>query len=88
MKQPIKKFKRKAKYSTEDYWELIYCFVRWCNDNYLKLNICRNSDLVVDCQRNRRHPVLFVILGEVKRVDSYKYLGIQSNKKIALDNQH
>ncbi len=49
--------------------------------HHLKLNISKTSEPVVDYQRNRRSPVLVVIQGEeVKRVDSYKYLGIQINK--------
>ncbi len=58
-------------------------FVTWCNDNHLKLNISKTKESGVDCQRNRRPPVLVIIQGEeVKRVDSYKYLGVQINKKL------
>ena len=61
---------------------MIESFFTWCNDNHLKLNISKTNELVVDYQRNRRPPVLVVIQGEeVKRVDSYEYLGVQINKK-------
>ncbi|XP_071398745.1 general transcription factor II-I repeat domain-containing protein 2A-like, partial [Centroberyx affinis] len=67
---------------TEEYRGLIESFVTWCNNNRLKLNISKTK-LVVDYQRNRRPPVLVVIQGEeVKRVDSYKHLGVQINKKL------
>ncbi len=53
----------------EEYRGLIESFVTWCNSNHLKLNISKNNELVVDYQRNRKWK-------EVKRVDSYKYLGV------------
>ncbi len=60
-------------------------FITWCNHNHLKLNISKTSELVVDYQRTRRPPVLVVIqVEEVKREDSYKYLGVQINKSIKL----
>ncbi len=66
---------------TEEYRGLIESFVTWCNDNHLKLNISKTNELVVDYQRNRRPLVLVVIQGEeVKRVDSFKYLGVQINE--------
>ncbi len=66
---------------TEEYRGLTESFITWCNHNHLKLNISKITELVVDYQRNRRPLVLVVIQGEeVKRVDSYKYLGVQINK--------
>ncbi len=66
---------------TEECRGLIESFITWCNDSHLKLNISKTNELVVDYQRNRRPPVLVVIQGEeVKRVDSYKHLGVQINK--------
>ncbi len=52
------------------------------NNKHLKLSIRKTNETVLDYQRTRRPPVLFVIQGEeVKRVDSYMYLGGQINKK-------
>ncbi len=66
---------------TEEYRGLIESFVTWCNDSHLKLSISKTNELMVDYQRNRRPPVLVVIQGEeAKRVDSYKYFGVQINK--------
>ncbi len=52
----------------------------------LILNISKTKDLVVDYWSNRRP---LVIQGKVvERVDSYKYLGVQINKKTGLVSQH
>ncbi len=67
----------------EEYRGLIESFVTWCNKNHLKLNISKTKELVVDYQRKRSPPVPVTIQGEeVERVDSYKYLGVQINKKL------
>lgn len=39
-------------------------FITWCNHNHLKHKISKTTELVVDYQRNRRFPFMFVIQGE------------------------
>ncbi len=42
----------------QEYRGLTESFVTWCNNNHLKLNISKTNELVVDCWRTRRPPVL------------------------------
>ena len=54
-------------------------FITWCNHNHLKHNISKTNELVVDYQRNRRSPFMFLIQGEEAKKD----LGAQINNWLA-----
>lgn len=58
-------------------------FVRWSEENHLKLNIVKTKELVIDFRRSRKPPTLITIQGEeVEIVDSNKFLGIHINNRL------
>uniref|UniRef100_A0AAQ4Q545 Reverse transcriptase domain-containing protein n=1 Tax=Gasterosteus aculeatus aculeatus TaxID=481459 RepID=A0AAQ4Q545_GASAC len=57
--------------------------VSWCEDNNLTLNTDKTKELIVD-MRNERRPrqPLFIKKLEVKRVSSFKYLGVHFSEDL------
>lgn len=67
----------------EEYRKLIQDFVIWCNSNYLRLNITKTKEMVVDFRRSRPNMEPVIINGEcVEQVKTYKYLGVQLDEKL------
>ena len=67
----------------EEYRKLIQDFVIWCNSNYLRLNVTKTKEMVVDFRRSRPHMEPVIINGEcVEQVKTYKYLGVQLDEKL------
>lgn len=51
-------------------------FVKWCDDNFLDLNVAKTKELIIDFRKAKAEPIASVIHGgDVEIVDSYKYLG-------------
>ena len=50
--------------------------VKWCDNNFLELNVTKTKELIMDFRRNKNTVDPIVIKGEpVEMVDTYKYLG-------------
>ena len=60
---------------------------QWCEDHYLELNVKKTEEVVVDFRRKGEPIRRLKIKGEeVKRVDKYKYLGVQIDRKLTFSN--
>ena len=59
-------------------------FVEWCDSNYLELNVSKTKEMIVDFRKEEHVLTEVKIKGKpVKRVDSYKYLGIVLDEKLS-----
>ncbi len=66
----------------EGYRGVVGRFVRWSEENHLKLSVSKTKELVVDFQRSRTPPTPINIQGEhVETEDSSKYLEVHINSK-------
>ncbi|KAK3568682.1 hypothetical protein QTP86_013210 [Hemibagrus guttatus] len=67
-----------------EYRELIQDFVDWCQRNCLQINAGKTKELVVDFRRHKHPspPPVNIQGKDIKRVDSYKYLGVHLNNKL------
>ena len=60
---------------------------QWCEDHYLVLNVQKTEEIVVDFRRKGDPIRSLKIKGEeVKRVDKYKYLGVQIDSKLTFSD--
>ena len=51
-------------------------FIKWCDDNFLDLNVRKTKELIIDFRNNSAEPKKSQIHGEpVGIVETYKYLG-------------
>ena len=51
-------------------------FIKWCDDHFLKLNISKTKELIIDYRRNAiEHRTISVHGEDVEQVQEYKYLG-------------
>lgn len=65
---------------------LIYDFVTWCDDSYLKLNITKTKDMIIDFRTHAVDHVTTTIKGQVvDHVESYKYLGTIIDSKLSFE---
>ena len=61
--------------------EAINRFVKWCDDNYLYLNISKTKEMCIDFRKCRSDPTPVCIQRQkVERVSTHKYLGVFDNK--------
>lgn len=69
--------------SEESYRSEIDLFAKWCQDNYLMLNVLKTKELVIDF-RTKIDPTLPLSIDgtNVTTVDSYKYLGITIDENL------
>ena len=68
-----------------EHGEALDSFVKWCNDSYLKLNVSKTKDMIIDFRRNpSNEPKHKTIIEnkEVETVSSYKYLGTTFDDKL------
>ncbi|KAM9718416.1 uncharacterized protein ACNS7B_019603 isoform 1-T1 [Menidia menidia] len=56
-----------------EYRDLVNCFVKWCGENHLQLNVAKTKEMVVDFRRNKPLPSPVSIM-----VPPYKYLGART----------
>lgn len=62
--------------SESDHGPALPEFVKWCDDNYLDLNVSKTKEMIIDFRRINTDHKASVIHGEdVQIVESYKYLG-------------
>ena len=58
-------------------------FVKWCDSNYLNLNVKRTKGMIVDFRKEQTEALPIVIKSEnVERVSEYKYLGFVIDDKL------
>ena len=67
----------------DEYRKLIQDFVVWCSANYLRLNVAKTKEMVVDFRKSTPNTEPVIINGErVEQVKTYKYLGVQLDEKL------
>ena len=58
-------------------------FVNWCKNNFLKLNVSKTKEMIINFTRSQNDPEEIVIDGsKVQRVEFYKYLGVVFDNKL------
>ena len=61
-------------------------FVTWCDDSYLKLNVTKTKDMIIDFRTRPVNHVTTIIKGEaVDQVENFKYLGIVIDSKLSFE---
>ena len=66
-----------------NYIEEVYRFVKWCEENYLILNVSKTKEIIIDFRRQKSTPAPLVINNEtVKIIHTYKYLGFTVDDKL------
>ncbi|KAK3528513.1 hypothetical protein QTP70_001717 [Hemibagrus guttatus] len=65
------------------YRKEVASLVTWCEDNNLTHNTDKTKEMIVDMSKERRtHQPLFIRELEMKRVSSFKYLGVHISKDL------
>ena len=60
-----------------EYRSQVNSFVKWCDDNYLNLNVKKTKEMLIDFRKRERYIKNIVIKEEqVEIVHVYKYLGV------------
>ena len=58
-------------------------FCKWCNDNFLLLNVAKTKELVIDYRKKKSSVNPIKIQDqEVEIVDTFKYLGVVIDNKL------
>lgn len=58
-------------------------FVSWCEDNFLKLNVGKTKELIIDFRKKKEEVCPVTINGEqIEIVQTYKYLGVHIDHKL------
>ena len=70
--------------SQQDHGLALRDFVEWCDDSYLKFNICNTKELVIDFRKHSQSPEKN--RHEVEIVTKYKYLGTVFDNKLRWDD--
>ena len=64
--------------------EAVNNFVKWCELNYLELNVSKTKEMLIDFRKNKPDPDPVILKGkEVERVVSFKYLGAIIDNKLS-----
>ena len=72
--------------SESDHGSALPDFVKWCEENYLDLNVSKTKELVVDFRKHSEELKPSIIQGNnVEIVDTYKYLGTVFDSKLKFD---
>ena len=62
--------------SEQNYRSEIESFVKWCEENFLNLNVKKTKEMIIDFRRKRQEIEPIIINEEaVQIVENYKYLG-------------
>ena len=65
------------------YKNQVETFVKWCDSNFLNLNVRKTKELIMDFRKDcTDHDTLIVQNENVEIVDSYKYLGVLIDHKL------
>ena len=63
-----------------EYRQLVDCFVAWCGNNHLILNVNDTKKMIVDFRRARNKSSSISIMRE--KVEEYKFLGVQLDNRL------
>ncbi len=57
---------------------------QWCQDNCLSLNVSKTKELIVDFRKRQQRPYIPLMTSgtPVKRVSSFKYLGVNISEDL------
>ena len=70
----------------EHYFSQVAKFVKWCEDNFLTLNVKKTKEMLIDFRRKSTEiPVLNINDEQVERVQCYKYLGVMIDENLNFD---
>ena len=70
--------------NTSSYRCQVDSFVKWCDTNFLNLNVKKTKELIVDFRKNNDvHEPLIIKDEIVQTVNSYKYLGVFIDDKLS-----
>ena len=59
-----------------NYRKSIVDVIKWCNDNFLEVNVTKTKEMTIDFRKNKNEKVPILINGkDVEVVSEYKYLG-------------
>ena len=62
--------------SEQNYRSEIESFVKWCEENFLNLNVKKTKEMIIDLEGKDKRLSQFIINEEaVQIVENYKYLG-------------
>lgn len=69
---------------SSSYISQIDWFVKWCDLNYLNLNVTKTKEMIIDFRKIRIAPMPIVInCQSVEKVSEYKYLGVVIDGKLS-----
>ena len=67
----------------DEYRDNINWFVKWCKEHFLLLNVDKTKEVIIDFRKKKSALLpIFINNQEVKRVDSYKYLGVTIDSEL------
>ena len=70
--------------NSEDYIRQVETFVKYCDENFLQLNVSKTKEMVIDYRTLASEPESVIIKGStVERIKTYKYLGLVIDNKLA-----
>ena len=73
--------------SHQDHGLALRYFFKWCDDSYLKFNVCKTKELVIDFRKHRQSPGKTIIHDqELEIVTKYKRLGTVFDNKLRWDD--
>ena len=73
--------------SQQDHGPALRDFVKWCDDSYLKFNVCKTKELAIDFRKHSHSPEKTTIRDqEVEVVTKYKYIGTVFDNKLRWDD--
>lgn len=67
----------------DEYRSQVSNFVKWCDDNYLNLNVKKTKEMLIDFRKKKCTQNLVIKEEQVEIVHDYKYLGVQIDDKIS-----
>ena len=70
--------------SSECYIKQVEAFVKYCDENFLQLNVSKTKEMVIDYRTLATEPEPVTIKGStVERIKTYKYLGLVIDNKLS-----
>ena len=65
------------------YIDQVNSFVKYCDTNYLELNVVKTKEMIIDYRKKQQLVTAIIIKGvEVENIETYKYLGLTLDNKL------